>query len=276
MTLPNFIVIGAEKSGTTWLKHVLREHPEIYIPNEKELHFFDADDNFSKGLSWYSSFFEKSTKPLNGEITPGYLAQAEKVAPRIAELFPEVKLIAILRNPVDRAWSNYHMNLADGKIAQSFGACIDSNHIIITKGHYKDQLQCYFELFSRDQLLILNYEDLREAGVLVEHIFNFLGVEESFVPARLKEKIFTSRKSRFALLNDFFRISARILRVLKLNSFFYQFRIGVKKWLKKVNTVPAEYPAMPIDVRKKLSDYYKEDIAFLEEVWQKDLSEWRT
>ncbi len=274
MKLPNFMVIGAEKSGTTWLKHVLREHPELFIPSEKELHYFDVEDNFNKGLVWYSSFFEKSTKPFNGEITPGYLTHAVKVAPRIKEAFPAIKLIAILRNPIDRAWSNYQMNLADGKVTQSFESCIDTHHIIISKGNYKRQLLPYMEIFSSDQLLVLNYDDIKDAGTLVNRIFKFLGVTENFVPAKLEEKIFTSRKSRFSLLNDAFRFSAQVLRAMKLNIVLQRFKKDVKKWLKRVNTVPSSYSPMPTDLRIRLGEYYKDDIVFLEGFWKRDLSHW--
>lgn len=275
MKLPDFLVIGAEKSGTTWLKHVLREHPEIFVPSEKELHFFDRDENFDSGLEWYSAFFSKSDKIHRGEITPAYLASAEKVAPRIATQFPFMRLIAIIRNPVERAWSNYQMNKADGKVDIDFSECIGANHPIITKGHYAEQLSVYFDHFPKDQMLILNYDDLDRPAELIRRVFRFLMVDEGFVPTKLNERIFSARVARFPILNHVVRAAVRILRKVGLMSFFSPHKQVVNNILRRYNTRTATYQQMTYEQRSKLIQIYMKDILFLEQFWDISLDRWK-
>lgn len=113
MTLPNFLIIGAQKAGTSWLAYQLEKHPEIYLP-KKEIHYFDKGFNYQKGLSWYEKQFDEVTEQKAiGEKTPEYLwANGEgwedhqsDVHQKIFQTLPEAKLIVTLRNPVDRAIS---------------------------------------------------------------------------------------------------------------------------------------------------------------------------
>ena len=115
MVLPNFVIIGAQKSGTTSLSYYLQEHPEIYV-YPKEIHFFDdRDGTYEHGLEFYSGFFAESqgAKAI-GECTPCYI-YAEQPPERMYEAIPNAKLILIARNPVDRAYSNYWKNIKNGK-----------------------------------------------------------------------------------------------------------------------------------------------------------------
>jgi len=114
--LPNFLVIGVEKGGTTWLHAQLKKHPEIFLPQSKEIHFFNKynsnlikHDYFQLGINWYADFFKQyKGQKVIGEVTPMYICDPE--APlRIQQTLPNVKLIAILRDPVRRAYSHYWM-----------------------------------------------------------------------------------------------------------------------------------------------------------------------
>ncbi len=103
--LPNFVIIGAPRSGTTSLSAYLGTHPQVFMSREKELHFFDR--RFHRGIEWYARQFARAKGKIGiGEATPRYMYGAEAIA-RMYELLPETKLIAILRNPVDRAYSHY-------------------------------------------------------------------------------------------------------------------------------------------------------------------------
>ena len=105
--LPNFIIAGAEKSGTSSLLFYMSEHEDIFTPAKKEIHFFDDGDNFNEGIDWYKQWFTGwSGEKAIGECTPIYMYFPE-CAQRIHDVYPEMKLIFILRNPVDRAYSNY-------------------------------------------------------------------------------------------------------------------------------------------------------------------------
>ena len=118
--LPNFIIAGAEKSGTSSLSFYISEHPDIYIPKIKELHFFDNSDNYSKGFGWYEKQFSGwSGEKAVGECTPFYMFDYS-CAEKIKMQFPDIKVLFILRNPADRAYSNYWHQVRGGKEFRSF------------------------------------------------------------------------------------------------------------------------------------------------------------
>ena len=111
--LPNFLVIGSARCGTSWLDENLRQHPEVYLPrDDKEVHFFD--NKYHMGIEWYERFFEGSEAQAIGEVTPSYLYYGH-VAGRIKEHVPDVKMIALLRNPAERAYSHYWNIVANHK-----------------------------------------------------------------------------------------------------------------------------------------------------------------
>ena len=119
LTLPKFLGIGAPKAGTTWLHHNLAAHPDLYLPPEKELHYFTVA--LHRGMRWYSSRFEDAGARIPGEITPGYIALNQRRIALVRDLMPDCRLILIMRNPVDRAWSHAVMKLArrEGRTVES-------------------------------------------------------------------------------------------------------------------------------------------------------------
>lgn len=185
--LPHFIIIGAQKAGTTSLYKYLSKHPSIIAPEKKEVHFYD--DNFTKGLKWYRRHFPtviekfyyyylKKAPLLTGESTPYYLFHPW--APqRIAKTIPNVKIIALLRNPVDRAYSHYQHNLRREREPLSFEDAIakeqerlagEKNKMLdndlyysfphkhysyLSRGIYVNQLKVWMDLFSPHQFLII-------------------------------------------------------------------------------------------------------------------------
>jgi hypothetical protein len=182
--LPDFIIIGAQKAGTTSLFKYLRQHPNIIPAFKKEVKFFDC--NYYKGLNWYRSHFpipiEMGEEQFSGEASPHYIFHP--LAPtRIAETMPNIKLIALLRNPVDRAFSHYQLNVRRRREKLSFEEAIQReeerlagmmesilasepvrlynflHYSYLSKGIYIDQLRNWFEHFPREQVLILKSED---------------------------------------------------------------------------------------------------------------------
>lgn len=207
--LPDFIIIGAQKGGTTSLYNYLTEHPNIVSASRKEVHFFN--NNFHKGMSWYRAKFPTSISKfyainilrrdfITGEASPYYLPHP--YAPkRIATYLPRVRLIVLLRNPVERAYSHYRHQMHFGFEHLSFEeaiACEEKrlkedveklassesyysfNHqhfSYLERGKYADQLQVWFNLFSREQFLILSSEDFfRDPGALYKQTLEFLNV----------------------------------------------------------------------------------------------------
>jgi hypothetical protein len=183
--LPSFLVIGAQRAGTTSLFIYLSEHPHVAGPTggdgtvrwPKELHFFDK--RFSFGLDWYRRFFPLAAERrlarlrnrdlLAGEATPSYLFHPE--APeRVAACLPEVRLIAILRNPIERAFSHYQLRRRMGREHLKFARAIkaeerqnrrgDRRRSYLARGLYAEQLERWLAYFPREQLLVIRSEDL--------------------------------------------------------------------------------------------------------------------
>ena len=206
--LPDFFVIGVVRSGTTSLFHYLSQHPCIEGSAYDELGFFD--DNFHLGLNWYRSLFptkftknkieKKYGKFLTYDVTPFYIYNP-LVVKRILKYFSNSKIIASLRNPIDRAYSNYMIAFQDGDIDCSFEDVIQSEldeinqaktklndesflvdiyyNRILSRGFYADQLKIWYELFPKDQLLMISSEDLaNNTNDTLNQIFNFLGLSD--------------------------------------------------------------------------------------------------
>jgi hypothetical protein len=276
MNLPDFLVIGAEKSGTTWLKHNLNEHPQVFIPSQKELNFFDKDENYNRGLTHYASYFESvGDMAVSGEITPGYFHTPEVSAPRIFQHFPNIRIILILRDPVDRAWSNYNMHYADGRISALFSDIIDKEHPIIKKGFYFSQLQPFLERFPEQNILILNYDRVKnQPTFLLKEIFGFIGVDDSFVPSKSNKVIFSARKARYPLLNSSLALAGDISRKLGFSGKFKGAKRKLRNWVKKNNTVNASKKNMSEIDKVKLRDLYREDLEKLRQLVGNDFASW--
>lgn len=200
--LPDFLIIGTQKGGTTSLFNHLVKHPKIEMsPNfidgrffhyysQKEVHFFNSNFFFKKGIRWYKSIFNNNNK-LQGEKTPNYISNF-KAHERMFEIVPNAKLILILRNPIDRAFSAYNhqkqQSVCWDKIIdiqkQNFNEIISLNTEnliqtnLIKRGFYVDQIENLYKYFKSEQVLILISEHMKkDPQAIYNKIFEFLGVE---------------------------------------------------------------------------------------------------
>lgn len=165
--MPDFLIVGAMKAGSTTLMDYLVSHPEVGIPAE-EINYFDKDSNYKKGEKWYSSWFKSFTSQnIIGEKTPAYCYDP-KVAERIYQQNPKMKLIWILRNPVKRTYSNYWHYIRIGKENLSVGDCLDLEDERVKKDIYKgyfkrsvyvDQVNRYLQFFPTEQMHFIIFED---------------------------------------------------------------------------------------------------------------------
>ncbi|TWT33783.1 Sulfotransferase domain protein [Posidoniimonas corsicana] len=184
---PTFLGIGVQRAATTWLHNRLAEHPEIFVPAEKEIQFFNLEDHQSKGLAWYLSHFHSADRESAvGEITPTYLHEAD---PReVADMFPGLKLIVVLRDPVDRAFSAFTL-VSHRFPGKSFG---DVCHRPYFFGHslYADKLRLWADVFGWDNLCVQLYEDIQDRPRdALRKFFQFLGVDADFQPSGVEEHI---------------------------------------------------------------------------------------
>jgi hypothetical protein len=196
---PTFMIIGTQKGGTTSLHHYLDKHPDVTMAFKKEVHFFDSF--YFKGTDWYLAHFPlRSEAAQTGEASPTYLFHPE--APRrVHATFPNVKFIALLRNPIDRAYSHHQMEYRRGNDPLSFEEAVaqeperlrDSNpdlaggnwrrYSYITRGIYVEQLAQWLQVFPQEQFLLLKSEEFfREPGRLFDQVLRFLELPSCPLP----------------------------------------------------------------------------------------------
>jgi hypothetical protein len=208
--LPNFICIGAQKSGTTWLHNMLAQHPDICMPVKKELFFFDMKENFERlGREGYEGYFaHHDGEPAVGEITPAYLwtravdesydfnAYRRGTAQRVRSLLgSNVKLVVLLRHPVWRAVSAYvhHMHrqrIRPGENIMSAG----KRHGILSMGFYSRNLEPWLEAFEPKNVLVKSYDEIKaDKKHLLRDVYSFLGVREDFSPAEQEKRYMKTR-----------------------------------------------------------------------------------
>jgi Sulfotransferase domain len=184
--LPDFVIIGGKKCGTTYLYHLLSQHPLVELASSKELHFFNCF--FDEGIEWYRRCFppprlKDGRSTITGEGTPEYLSYPPAPA-RMAKVVPQARLIALLRNPVDRIYSDYQMVVRKGRETRTFEEVIGVNKRPPGKGgefseHREDQLLRWAEFFPREQLLVLKSEDFFERPVeSLKPVLAFLGLPD--------------------------------------------------------------------------------------------------
>ena len=203
MRLPDFLGIGTQKGGTTYLHGLLQQHPQVHLAQPKELHYFSL--HHQRGLDWYGRHFEAAAaRQRCGEVTPYYLFHP-LAAERIAAELPAVKLIALLRDPVERALSQYfhskrlglepleleaavaaeEQRLADADAALKRGEAHRSHqqHSYLSRSRYEQQLQRFEALFVPEQLLVLRSEALFERPQQLWHqVLAFLALDAFPLP----------------------------------------------------------------------------------------------
>lgn len=182
--LPNLVVIGGLKCGTTSLHHYLNLHPEVGMSRPKELNYFASELNLDLGEEWYRSHFAAAS-PVRGETSPHYTNRPrfEGVAARMrSTLGSEARLIYMVRNPIDRLLSHYLHNVGGGYESRELAAALaDECSSYIQRGLYAFQLEPYLAEFDREQVLIVSREELgRDRDATVRRVFEFAGVDPGF------------------------------------------------------------------------------------------------
>lgn len=199
----DFIGIGAQRSGTSWVYACLYEHPEICIPI-KEIHFFSRP-RYENGTLWYEEHFATCGAGKRcGEFSTSYL-YSDVTAERIHKHYPEVKILAILRNPITRALSQYGNAIKGGEIPESmtFTEYYTTEKSVLEQGLYAKQLSSYYKYFDPSHILTLIYEDnKKDPEAFIKNIYAFLGVSTDFVPSMLHESINVTRVPKILPLKN--------------------------------------------------------------------------
>jgi len=275
MTLPNFIVIGPGKTGTTWLYQCLAEHPQIKLArNTKETFFFN--DYYGRGSGWYEKFFENcESASAIGEVSNTYFFSPE-VPARIAARLPNVKLIAFLRNPVERLVSLYLFRRRNGLITGSLEDAIASDPTMVEQNFFDEHLARYLEFFPREQMFVALFDDLEaDPRKLLGQIYRFLGVDADFVPPAAGQKVLAANEPRNA---GSFHLLKRFALWLRRNDFH-----RLLTWAKtnplvlKILTRPVAREARPVleaETRARLLALYRPHMARAADLLGRDLGGW--
>ncbi len=305
MTLPNFLIIGAPRAGTTALHYLLQQHPEIFMSSNKEPHFFAFEDgeldlscppdnttieNLKQrsvlDLNSYEQLFsEVSDEQAIGDASPLYLASPG--APRrIKALLPSAKIIAILRNPVDRAYSHFLQNTrGSSQILPDFPALL-SDRALSSYAHrkkeyyvglslYYDALMHFFDVFERENVRVYLFEDFKQnSDLILKDIFQFLGVDASLI-LDTDKRYNASGVSNIKLVDSLLLRDSAVKTLLKRNlpPFIKSYLSLIQNKVIDLNST-ASLKISP-DIRcQLLEEYFESDISKLKNLINQDVSVW--
>jgi sulfotransferase family protein len=269
--LPTFLIVGAMRSGTTALARYLGAHPDVFVPAEKELHFFDR--NFERGVDWYASKFARARgEHAIGEATQTYMYDPGSVR-RLSQVVPDARLIAILRDPVDRAYSHYWLNRARGLEPLSFADAIAIEperlasgdrrqryvYSYLDRGRYLGQLQLICEYFPRSSLQVLMFDDLcRDPARTFEEVCGHLNVDIDYRPDELGR-----------------RINAHVtFKSPRLRRFAKGLPRPVARAIGRVNVRKGGYEPMEPGLRASINALFQQDVRALSDWLGSELPEW--
>lgn len=299
---PNFFIVGAPKCGTTALSQYLGAHPQIFMPQIKELHYFGSDLEFRAPLvikrrdrDVYLSYFAGWKGELRvGEASVYYLP-SKMAAQEIHAFAPAARIIIMLRNPVDMMYSMYYQMLSTGEeILPSFEQALEAEkHRKLGRdippntnwvgglyyrelAHYTEQVKRYFDVFGRERVHIIIFDDFKSdtARVYAETLA-FLGVDTGFQPEF--PVVNSSKTVRNPVLRDFLTFPPnwyQALLAVGKKTVPASLRGWANKKIKSFNTIPIKRPPMNPDTRQMLVAEFRDEVAALSALLERDLSHW--
>jgi len=265
VTLPNFLIIGAAKAGTTSLYEYLRQHPDVYLSPLKEPRYY-SDPPLCTRDEYLRLFDGVRGERAIGEASPQYLP-SETAPDRIAADLPEVKLIATLRNPADRAYSSYLGRIRGGSERRGVDETMRRGSYYFETSLYAQSLSRYYARFPRERIKVVLLDDLAsDPRALTRGIFEFLGVDADFEPD-LRTRHNESGIPAWQALYQFIWKSAAALQ-----KFVPPQGLGIPTRLSR--RLLRKPPPLPRDVRERMLDEFRDDIAATGRLIGRDLSHW--
>ena len=270
----DFIAVGPQRTGTTWLYETLQHHPELYLPDAvKETMFFDR--RYDYGIGWYRRYFDESQDDeLCGEIAPTYFDDSE-VPNRISHLAPDCEIFINLRHPAERAFSLYLHYLRKGRVDRDFWQAVEEKPHIITAGHYATHVPRWQSEFGEGQVHFLFLDDIKKRPQeVLDQICVCLGVGHMKPPDCTNEKVNKASMPRFPWLA---RGAALLTTAFHKYGLHKAVVFGKKLGLKKLAYTGGEddMPELSASDREQLIQTYNEDVVYVEELTGRDLFHWR-
>jgi len=274
----DYFLVGVPKSASTWIYQCCRGHPQIATPGEDSLKYFDL--KYHKGSEWYQQKFEGcDLSKVVIDPSPTYIRSPSAPA-RIARDFPHAKFIVSLRNPVDRAFSQFWHEKKNGDIPFEFEDCLEKFLLYswyIDTGMYADLLDRWLVHFDRSRFKIVLFDDLRSApSAFIEDIFMYMGIDAAYSPPMLNKKVneaggkVTAVGRKVNMLKKaplLYKTLRSLKQTLALNDHVER-ALGVK------GSNEAYKQGMREDVRLELQSIYAPQVKRLEAEWGLDLSSW--
>ena len=285
----DFLIVGAAKSGTTTLHDLLCQHPKVCLPRVKETHYFDIKTNYERGIEFYQAFFEScnSDESVIGEVTPSYM-YVEGVARRIYDtLGGDIKLIFILRHPVQRAYSHFNFNVARGIESLSFDEALElekeriqispkhnRRYSYISRGFYHKQVSEFLKYFNKSQMHFIIFEEFIESRIeSLNGLLRFLNLDDDIVVENIKSNYTSKPRSRIvryfinrdSVFKDIIRNFFKPQRRRQIRNFIRDLNVGTKL---NSNVLDSE------NIRDLTDKYFRQDIISFEKIVGRKISKW--
>ncbi len=284
----NFVCIGAQKAGTTTLADILCRHSEICIPPIKETKFFLFPEDFNKGEDFYNSYFSNyNGQKAVGEFDPDYLLFPETAQRIMDTLGKDIKILVVLRNPADRAYSHFLMTKKKGLETLSFEEAIieEKNRkqdiktkkifAYIERGMYGSQLEKFLKIFPKQNFMFLVFEEdfLQNREITIKNVQEFLGV--AFEPLDINVHSNEAGEAQNKAMRDLVRKPNFVKKTLKMILPSKEARKKIRKYFIRKNTQKVSDPKLTPEIRDKvLKQYFMEEIRITEQLINRNLEVW--
>lgn len=271
--LPNFIIAGAKKSGTTTIFEVLKNHPDVYLPKCKEIHFFDRTESYRKGLENYRKFFKNvRNEKIIMDITPNYMYKSY-VPERLSKTLPNVILIFVLRNPIKRAYSNYWDNVRDQTEKLPFSEAVKQNSVYVEKSLYYKHISNFLNYFDKKNISIFLSEQLfKHPDIFYDNLCSLLRIKfEKLKDINVVRNY--ARVPKWRSLHKVFISQSPLLK--KLRKVLPSYAKNVLKLISEnVNMNRIQYPDIDQKTREYLIELFRDDILNLSKLFDLDIDYW--
>ncbi len=291
MKLPTFLIVGVQKAGTTSIYNYLQKHPQVYMSPVKETNFLEKDwssvENSQKNkngiltIEDYGKLFDGVKNEIAiGEASPNYLFHYQSSSARIQQYVPDAQLIAVLRNPTERAYSDYLMHIRDAINYRPLEKQIEHSvhkSFILQKGFYYTPIKYYLDIFGKDQVKVFLYENLCENSLkFMQEMYRYIGVDDTF-NVDTSKKVQTAKIPKNQTINNLLQRD-NPLRSLAANTLKTIMPLSARQNLRdrliNLNSKSKKEAPLAPETRQKLNELYWEDILKLQDLLQQDLSIW--